>query len=234
MTGSAPLDAVRIRVGVISADRGMYDRLKPLDAMFVEAARASSEPERLACDALLLDVRDRHRHLEATGIVARSQLPLLVYGPTGDPQEAMRYLDLGADDYVTEFTTARELLARIRSVVRYSPRAGGDWLLAEGVSISLRHQEVRRNGEVIHLTPNEYRLLEALASRAGDVRTHRELILAVWGPEFLSAHHYVRVFVRQLREKLEIDPAQPRIIETVKGRGYRLVGSYSAERRGVG
>lgn len=224
-----------LSVGVISDDPDFLRELAgSLDLRRIPLERALLEPERMNVLVAVLDARSGHRHLEAARLVASAQIALVVYGPADDPHQSMRYLDLGADDYVSIRTRGTELEARIRAAGRYAG-ASDDWLVAGPVSISLSRQEVRRDGQPVHLTPNEYRLLEALASSPGEIVTHRELMARIWGPELLSAHHYLRVYVRQLREKLEDGQSDtPQILQTVPGSGYRLNAVASEASRSVG
>lgn len=171
---------------------------------------------------VLLDARARQRQLEASRLAMGGTRTVIVFGPTRDVSQAMRYLDLGAADYVSRMMSQSEIDARIRAAARYSRGESDDWIHVGDIAVSLRRQEVHRHGEPVRLTPNEFRLLAALLEERGDTVTHRELIARVWGPDLLSAKHYLRVYIRQLREKLEPNPSQPRIIQTVRGGGYRL------------
>jgi two-component system KDP operon response regulator KdpE len=134
-------------------------------------------------------------------------------------------LDAGADDYVTKPFGVPELLARLRVALRHSARADGveaPRFAVEDVEIDLEKRRVSRAGEPVHLTPIEYRLLTELARHPGKVLTHSHLLKQVWGPASTQQSHYLRVYMAQLRRKLEQDPARPRILLTELGVGYRL------------
>jgi len=151
-----------------------------------------------------------------------SPVPVVVLTALDEEREKVTALDAGADDYVTKPFGIQELLARVRASLR---RAGGAErprvIHAGEVRIDLAGQSVTRAGELVHLTRLEYRLLEALAVNAGRICTHRHLLERVWGPGYGDAPHYLRVYVANLRRKLD-DPAAPRLILTEPGMGYRL------------
>jgi DNA-binding response OmpR family regulator len=149
--------------------------------------------------------------------------PVVVFGPAASP-DALRYLDLGAADYISARTSRVERAARLRAAARRnSARQTSDQDIAiEDITISLSRHEVRRNGELVHLTPHEFDLLEVLLRHANQVVPHRKLMAHVWGAENTSSRHYLRIYVRQLRQKLERDPDDPAIIQTNWGRGYML------------
>lgn len=134
-------------------------------------------------------------------------------------------LSVGADDYVTKPFSMGELLARVRVALRHRARGadGEDSVVrVEGVAIDLGRRVVTRDGAEVRLTPIEYRLLALLARHAGRVLTHAQLLREVWGPGYAAQHHYVRVYMAQLRAKLERDPARPAFLVTEPGVGYRL------------
>jgi two-component system KDP operon response regulator KdpE len=137
-------------------------------------------------------------------------------------KEKVAALDAGADDYVTKPFAMDELMARIRAVRR---RAAGEALPPvlrfDDLEVDLARRAVKRGDDLVHLTPTEYRLLEAMATNPGKLLTHGWLLQKVWGPGYGKESHYVRVFIQQLRKKLGDDPARPRLIITEPGLGYR-------------
>ena len=156
--------------------------------------------------------------------------PILILSATDQEREKVRALDLGADDYVTKPFGTDELAARVRAAIRRAERlasSGGDATAsvvdAHDFEIDLAARIVRRDGEEVRLTRTEYDLLRALAVDAGKVLTHRQLLQAVWGPEYGEETEYLRTFVKQLRRKLEPDASRPKHIITEPGVGYRLV-----------
>lgn len=157
-----------------------------------------------------------------------SNVPIIVLSARSDESDKIEALDAGADDYLTKPFGMGELLARVRANLR-RPRAAAGSEDAEPVfrfgEIELDRQArlVRRAGAEVHLTPIEYRLLAALAAQAGRVLTHRQLLREVWGPAHAQQSHYLRIYMGNLRRKLEADPAQPRHLLTETAVGYRLV-----------
>ncbi len=155
-----------------------------------------------------------------------SLMPILVLSARGRETDKVDVLDAGADDYLTKPFGAGELLARIRVALRNAARAGRDLheqVLSFGtVAIDLVKRQVRKAGVDIHLTPLEYKLLVILVQNPGRVLTHRQLLKDVWGPGQTSQTHYLRVYMAQLRQKLEDEPARPRFFQTEPGVGYRL------------
>lgn len=154
-----------------------------------------------------------------------SRVPVIVLSARGEESDKVVALDAGADDYVSKPFGAAELLARARVALRHGARredAAETALAVGGLVVDLLRRRVSVDGREAHLTPIEFRLLAALARRPGRVLTHRQLLLEVWGPSHVDQLHYVRVFMAQLRRKLERDPARPRYLLTEPGVGYRL------------
>jgi len=158
-----------------------------------------------------------------------SVVPILMLTVRDATLDKVRALDLGADDYLTKPFDHLELLARLRALVRrangsLSPTAAT--FTAGDLAIDFATRDVRIKGEPIQLTSTEYRLLEVLTQHAGNVLPHQLLLEQVWGPEYSRDTHYLKVFVRRLRQKLGDDPDRPRYIQTEWGTGYRFIGSH--------
>jgi two-component system KDP operon response regulator KdpE len=159
-----------------------------------------------------------------------SNVPIVVLSARADESDKIAALDAGADDYLTKPFGVGELLARVRANLR-RPRAGQESAGAEGlpvfhfgeIEVNRQTRIVRRAGAEVHLTPIEYRLLTTLIANAGRVMTHKQLLRTVWGPAHSEQSHYLRIYMGHLRQKLEIDPAQPRHLLTETAVGYRLL-----------
>lgn len=155
-----------------------------------------------------------------------SNRPIIVISARGQEDDKVRALDVGADDYLTKPFGTGELMARIRVALRHASRSTEERalpLLRVGeLEIDLDRRQVLRAGSEVHLTPNEYKLFAYLMKHAGKVLTHRQLLKEVWGAAYASQTHYLRVYMVQLRHKLEADPARPRHLVTEPGVGYRL------------
>lgn len=217
-----------LRLAIVSSDRSLGETL---GREFETTLCSPEEAVRvLGCDAdvYLVDARTTD-HVQLVAQLAQSGArPLVVLGRSKGAQAAMRYLDpdAGADDYLSCGVDAPECGARIRAAARRrAPResTSPDELYVFGeVTISLARQEVRKNGKLVRLTPTEFRLLDVLVRHVNHVVPHQKLMGAVWGLERLSAKHYLRVYIRHLRQKLEADPDLPRLILNERGRGYQL------------
>jgi two-component system KDP operon response regulator KdpE len=178
-------------------------------------------------DLILLDLG--LPDLDGTDVIRQvrewAQVPIIVLSARDQEQEKVAALDLGADDYITKPFGVNELLARIRTALRHAVRtgAGGESVFVLGdLKVDLGRRQVFVSENEIHLTPIEYKLLTTLIRYAGKVLTHRQLLKEVWGPLHVDEGHYLRVYMRQLRNKLEKNPAHPRYLVTELGVGYRL------------
>jgi two-component system KDP operon response regulator KdpE len=155
---------------------------------------------------------------------ARLTVPIIVLSAIGEERRKVEALESGADDYVTKPFGMEELLARIRSLLRRAAGARGPQpvFASGGLTVNFDRREVHLNGELVKLTPTEYDLLKHMIENAGKVLTHRMLLTVVWGPAYADQAQYLRVFVGQLRKKLEKNPARPQFILTDPGVGYRF------------
>jgi two-component system KDP operon response regulator KdpE len=154
-----------------------------------------------------------------------SETPIIVVSAREKERDKVEALDAGADDYLTKPFGTAELLARIRVALRHSLKTMGvdDGLFEVGdLLIDLAHRQVFIQGNEVHLTPIEYKLLTILIQNAGKVVTGRQLLKQVWGPGYMNESHYIRVYMGLLRHKLEVDPTRPRYLITEPGVGYRL------------
>lgn len=155
-----------------------------------------------------------------------SVIPIIVLSARGDESDKIKALDAGADDYLTKPFGVGELLARVRVALRRRTQSGAkpeSCVEFGDVRIDLQTRLVTRAGEVVHMTPTEYRLLSVLASNAGRVVTNPQLLREVWGPSNTENGHYLRIFMGRLRQKLEEDPARPKYLFTETAVGYRLL-----------
>jgi two-component system, OmpR family, KDP operon response regulator KdpE len=156
-----------------------------------------------------------------------SQVPVLILTARDDEEDRIKGLELGADDYIAKPFSHRELVSRIRAVLRrYAaapPTPQSVIRVDERLSIDFARREVLVNGERVNLRPTEYRLLYHLVTNAGYVMTHDVLLARVWGPEYRDETHYLRLYITYLRQKIEEDPANPKYILTERGVGYRFV-----------
>ena len=155
-----------------------------------------------------------------------SDLPIIVLSARSDEADKIAALDAGADDYLTKPFGVGELLARVRVALRRREKAGesGSSVVEfGGVQIDLANRTVKRDGQPVHLTPIEYRLLALMIRNAGKVLTHRQILREVWGPSHVESNHYLRIYMGQLRHKLEENPARPRFFLTDVGVGFRLM-----------
>ena len=187
------------------------------------AQAAGRNPEVILLDLGLPDADglDTARELRQRG-----RSPIIVLSARGQEQDKVTALDRGADDYLTKPFGVPELLARVRVALRHAAlppdAAPRSVFVMGGLRVDLLRRQVFRDTEEVHLTPTEYKLLAALIRQAGRVITHRQLLQEVWGANYVDQGHYLRVYMGQLRHKLEPDPSRPRLLITEPGIGYRL------------
>jgi len=188
-----------------------------------EAIRAATlKPTDLIILDLALPDLDGSQVLER--IRSWSNVPIIILSVKSSEMEKVRLFELGADDYVTKPFGMAELLARSKVVLRRKARAttGDSVVRIDRLKIDLAARNVFLDDERLTLTPKEYRLLQVLAQYPGNVVTHQELLKEIWGLPHINDTHYLRIVVRKLRQKIEADPNQPRILLTELGVGYRL------------
>jgi len=184
---------------------------------------ASYNPDLILLDLGLPDIDG----LEVTKRLREwATAPIIVISARGQEDDKINALDAGADDYLTKPFGTGELMARIRVALRHAARAGQERtepvLKVGDLSVDLDKRTVFVAGAEVHLTPIEYKLLAVLLKNAGKVLTHRQLLKDVWGPGYANNTQYLRVYMVQLRHKLEADAARPRYLVTEPGVGYRL------------
>jgi two-component system KDP operon response regulator KdpE len=197
-----------------------YDVVTATTAEEALASAGLQPPEAIILDLLLPDGRgtDVTRELRRW-----TEAPIILVSAVGDETEKIEALDAGADDYVTKPFAIGELLARLRAALRRAGPAGEPTLQIGEIVLDLDKRLVTVRGDVVHLTPHEFELLRVLAQHEGKLLTHKAILRQVWGPAYQTESSYLHVFVSQLRQKLEEDPARPRYILTEPGAGYRLV-----------
>jgi two-component system KDP operon response regulator KdpE len=206
-----------------------------LDGFTVEEADNGSNAIRKATlsppDLLIVDLG--LPDMDGSEIVQRlrawSSVPLIVLSVRSNEAEKVRLLELGADDYVVKPFGMAELLARAHAALRrrVSTSTGEPIIKSGRLTIDFGARLVTIDGERVQLTPKEYRLLQVLAQHAGNVVTHQHLLKEVWGSPHVHDVHYLRIFVRKLRQKIEVDATKPHILLTELGIGYRLAASPS-------
>jgi two-component system, OmpR family, KDP operon response regulator KdpE len=187
------------------------------------ALAAGARPEVMLLDLGLPD-------MDGLAVIRRlrewSSLPVIVLSAREQEGDKIEALDAGADDYLTKPFGAGELIARIRVALRHAVSLqegeAGPVITAGDLQVDLAARTVTRKGEEVHLTPLEYRLFTLLLRHPGKVLTHRQLLTEVWGAAYASQTQYLRVYMTQLRHKLEDDPARPRFFQNEPGVGYRF------------
>jgi len=226
---------------LVEDDRELRDTLR--EALQVEGYRVAAAasladarallahaPADAGIDLVLLDLGlpDGEGATLLAELRRQSATAVLVISARMDEGPKVQLLDAGADDYLIKPFSLAELLARMRVALRHRGRTAQPAILRyrlAGVYIDLAARRVQRDGQDVHLTPTEYRLLARLVRQAGSVVTHRQLLVDVWGAEFSHHTHYLRLYMAQLRAKLETDPADPQLLITEPGVGYRLTES---------
>ena len=198
-----------------------YDVHESISGMDSVVQAADIKPDLVILDLGLPDIDGKE-------VVRRlrewSDVPILILTARDQEKEKIDALDAGADDYITKPFSMGELLARMRVSVRRSAHVGEDPVIqCCDLSIDLAQRRVTVDAQEIKLTPTEYDIIKILAQNAGKVLTHRQLLKAVWGDTYSDDTHYIRVYIGQLRRKIEPNPTQPRYIITESGVGYRLM-----------
>ncbi len=198
-----------------------YDVIEATTGTEALSKASTQSPDLIILDLGLPDMDGKE---VITRLRGWSTIPIIILSARDREAEKIAALDLGADDYVEKPFGIGELTARIRTGLRHSMKtdAIADIIQSDGLLIDLVHRTVSRDGTSIRLTPKEYDLLVLLARHAGKVMTHRALLTSVWGPAHAEDLQYLRVFIGQLRSKVERDPGTPRLILTEPGVGYRF------------
>jgi two-component system KDP operon response regulator KdpE len=201
-----------------------FDVVEAQTAMDALSQLRNSLPDLVLLDVMLPDL-DGFETLRM--IREFSPVPIIMVTAKGDEDDRVRGLERGADDYITKPFSPRELVSRIRAVLRRNetPRAipHQPVMVDERLTIDFDRREVRVDGNLVALRPTEFRMLFHLIQNAGRVVTHDQLLAKVWGYEYREETHYLRLYVNYLRQKLEKDPADPKYILTERGVGYRFV-----------
>ncbi|MGW6931869.1 response regulator [Lentzea sp. NPDC054927] len=199
-----------------------YEVLTAHDGATALRLAADGKPDVVVLDLGLPD-------MDGTDVIAGlrgwTTLPIIVLSARTDSTDKVDALDAGADDYVTKPFGMDELLARLRAAVRRSAVAGPEdepIVQTASFTVDLAAKRVLKDGAEVHLTPTEWGLLEVLARNAGKLVAQKQLLRDVWGPAYEKETHYLRVYLAQLRRKLEPEPARPRHLLTEPGMGYRF------------
>jgi len=195
-----------------------------IEAETAKAGLAALGSNRLALVVVDLGLPDMDGHALIRSIRQRSQVPIVVLSVRDDEAGKVAALDSGADDYVTKPFGIEEFMARVRAALRHRLQEQGHVakLLAGNLSIDVLAREVKLSDVQLTLSRREFDLLVYLAQNSGKVVTHQQALTHVWGPEHREYIEYLRVYIRQLRQKLEVDPQRPSLIQTIPGVGYRF------------
>ncbi|MEJ2856243.1 MULTISPECIES: response regulator [unclassified Saccharothrix] len=198
-----------------------YAVLTAHDGTAALKAAAEGKPDVVVLDLGLPDVDGTE---VIAGLRGWTSVPIIVLSARTDSTDKVEALDAGADDYVTKPFGMDELLARLRAAVRRSAVTEGEDAVVQTASftVDLAAKKVVREGREVHLTPTEWGLLEILARNRGRLVAQKQLLQEVWGPQYAKETHYLRVYLAQLRRKLEPEPAHPRHLVTEPGMGYRF------------
>jgi DNA-binding response OmpR family regulator len=184
----------------------------------------SSLPDLVLLDVMLPDI-DGFEVLKMVREV--SNVPVIMLTAKGEEEDRVKGLELGADDYITKPFSPRELVSRVRAVLRRTEASSGTTHglieVDDRLKLDFDRHEIWVDGKLVNLRPTEYRLLYHLVQNAGWVISHDQLLANVWGYEYRDEPHYVRLYINYLRKKLEKDPANPQYILTERGIGYRFV-----------
>ena len=210
-----------LRVMLMAEDYRFYEATAGVEGL---AQAATRNPDLVLLD---LGLPDRDGVELIRDIRKWSQMPIVVISARGLERDKIEALDAGADDYVTKPFTPGEVSARIRAALRRAAvldkNEPSEIVNFGNITMNLAARKVSVGGADVHLTPNEYKLLLVLLRHSGKVLTQRQLLKEVWGPEHVEDREYLRVFMSQLRHKLEADPAHPKYLMTEPGIGYRLL-----------
>ena len=215
--------ALRVEGYRVVASASLADARAALSA----GLKQGGQGEQGGLDIILLDLGlpDGDGDALLAGLRREHGTPVIVISARPGEDQKVRLLDAGADDYLVKPFSLAELLARMRVALRHRGTVTQPAVLHythQGLAVDLQQHRVVRDGAEVHLTPTEFKLLARLVRQAGQVVTHRQLLLDVWGAEFTEHTHYLRLYMAQLRAKLEAEPADPRLLLTEPGVGYRL------------
>jgi two-component system, OmpR family, KDP operon response regulator KdpE len=213
-------EAPILRALKINLTARKYEVSTAVDGASGLAAMARDRPDVLILDLGLPDMDGTE---VIRGVRGWTATPIIVLSAWGQESQKVAALDAGADDYVTKPFGMDELLARLRAAVRRASPAPDEPVVAAGdFTVDLAAKRVTRGGSDVRLTPTEWQLLEVLVRNSGRLVSQRQLLHEVWGPGYQTEGNYLRVFVAQLRRKLESDPSRPRYLVTEAGMGYRF------------